>query len=464
MPQDPATAPNAGFVADPAEARAFLDAHPEIAFFEVLYTGLSGVPRGKRLRRHEIMAVYEYGRFLPGSVSVVDITGRDVEETGLVWEDGDSDKRARPVPGGIVPAPWLGHDVGQVMCSLHELDGQPSILDPRAVLRRVIDRFTTDGLRPVMACELEFYLVDARRTDDGQLRLPHNISGLTQVYGLAELEEIAPFLRDLWQAADIQGVPLEGAIAECAPGQFELTLKHRADALRAADEAMLYKRLAKGVARNHGAAVTFMAKPWSDRAGNGLHLHMSVEDGNGRNLMAAEAPEGAPILQHAIGGMQALLPDSMAVLAPGANSYRRFRANSYAPVAPNWGINNRTVALRVPAGLPHTRHIEHRVAGADANPHMAAAVLLAAAHHGITNKLDPGAPVLGDGYAAAARSANPLPTDWIEAVNHFEQSEILRDYLGSTFVDMFVAVKRAEQDRFLSQVTSLDYDWYLHNA
>lgn len=454
----------AGFVADPEEGRRFLAAHPGIDYFEIFFTGLSGVPRGKRLRRHELMHVYDYGRFLPGSVAVVDVTGRDVEETGLVWEDGDSDRRARPVPGGIVPAPWLGEDVAQVMTSLHELDGTVSELDPRAVLQRVIDRFRADGLEPVLACELEFYLLDRRRGRDGGLRLPRGASSSTQVYGLAEIEEVAPFLRDLWRMADLQQIPLEGVISEYAPGQFELTLKHRADALRATDEAIAFKRLAKGVARSHDMIATFMAKPWRERAGSGLHLHLSVVDGEGRNMMAAEDPEGSPLLRHAIGGMRALLAESMAFFAPGMNSYRRFGARSYAPVAPTWGVNNRTVALRVPAGAAESRHIEHRVAGADANPYLAAAALLAAAHHGISGRIDPGPAVVGDGYAAAAASGDRLPTNWFDAVDRLDRSVLLRDYLGSRFVDMFLAVKRAEQDRYFAEVPALDYDWYLHSA
>ena len=453
-----------GFVASRAELDAFCAAHPDIAFFDVFYTGLSGVPRGKRLRRHELAAVYDYGRMLPGSIAVVDITGRDVEETGLVWEDGDADRRARPVPGGIVAAPWLGADMGQVMLSLHELDGVVSDLDPRAVLARVIERFTADGLTPVVACELEFYLVDQRRGRDGLLRLPRWLSRGTQVYGLPEIEEATPFLRDLWAACDAQDIPLEGVISECAPGQLELTLRHKADALRAADDAVTYKRAAKGVARAHGMDATFMAKPWTDRAGSGLHLHVSVNDAQGNNAMASDDPAGTPILRHVIGGMAALLAESMAIFAPNMNSFRRFRAKSYAPTAPHWGVNNRTVALRVPAGPAPSRHIEHRVAGADANPYLALAAMLAGVHHGIVNRIDPGPAVTGDGYAQPARPGTELPTDWAAALGRFEQSALLRDYLGDRFVTMFAQVKRTELDRFMAEVTPLDHDWYLAGA
>ncbi len=456
-------------VADPQECRDFLAAHPQVRFVDVFFTSMTGVPRGKRLRVHELQAIYDYGRFLPGSILVVDTTGADCEETGLVWEDGDADRRARPVPGTLTLAPWLGDDMAQVMLSLYELDGTPNDLDPRHVLQRVLDRYAADGLTPVAACELEYYLVDLERTPDGDLqppkslqtgRRPHGI----EVYGLPELEAIAPFLRELWDTADVIGVPLEGAISEFAPSQVELTLKHKPDALRACDDALLYKRMAKGVALRHGCEATFMAKPWADRAGNGFHVHVSFNDADGNNLCADEDPEGSPMLRHAIGGMKQLLGEGMAILAPNANSYRRFKANSYAPVAATWGVNNRTVSLRIPAGPAPTRHVEHRVAGADGNPYLVMAVLLASAHHGLTNRIDPGPAVVGDGYAAAAKEKSRLPSNWFASVDLFDQSTVLRDYLGDRFVDMFVSVKRTEQARFFEVVTSLDFDWYLRNA
>jgi glutamine synthetase len=456
-------------IADPAEVRAFLQANPGIEFFEIVFTAMSGVPRGKRLRRSEIAAVYDAGRFLPGSILVCDITGQDVEETGLVWDDGDADRVAWPAPGTLAPAPWLGDDVAQLITSLYELDRTPNDLDPRHVLRRVLDRFAADGLTPVVACELEFYLVDPRRTAGGGVELAAVGPGgerpsLHGVYGLRELEDIGGYLRALWSAADAQGVPLEGAIAEYAPGQIELTLHHKPDALRAADEAVMYKRLAKGVAAAHGLEATFMAKPFAERAGSGLHLHVSVNDAEGRNIFASDDAAGAPPLRHAVGGLMAGLAEGMAIFAPNANSYRRFRANSYAPVAPTWGVNNRTVSLRVPAGPPSGRHVEHRVAGADANPYLALAALLAGVHHGLTQRLDPGPPVVGDGYAVAAASGQRLPANWFAATDAFAASQTLRDYLGDRFVSMFTTVKRTEQDRFFAAVSPLDYDWCLKNA
>lgn len=453
-------------IADVSEARAFFEANPDIDAVDIIFTNMCGVPRGKRLRQHEVIAVYESGRFLPGSAVVVDITGRDTEETGLVWEDGDADRYVKPIPGTLVRAPWLGENAGQFLTSFYELDGTPNDLDPRHVLGSVIDRLAADGLTPVVAVELEFFLLDISggtpRPAKGLLT-PHR-SGDNQVYGLRELEDFKPFFDDLYAACEAQNIPLESAISEYAPGQFELTLRHKPDALRATDDAVMYKRLVKGVAVKHGLEATFMAKPFAHEAGNGMHLHISMADESGANAFASEDPEGAPILRHAIGGMKAALGESMAIFAPNANSYRRFKANSYAPVAPTWGVNNRTVSLRIPAGSPASRHVEHRVCGADANPYLAVAAVLAAMHHGITNRIDPGPAVVGNGYEDEASAGVKLPNNWFAANDAFEASPLMNDYLGGRFVKYYTIVKRTEMARFYGEVTSLDYDWYLRNA
>jgi glutamine synthetase len=455
-------------IATLADAEAFLAAHPNLAFVDILYNPMSGPPRGKRIRPHELLTVYGHGRYLPGSITVVDMQGADCEETGLVWEDGDADRLAKPAPNTLFMAPWLGDDVAQCVLSLYELDGRASDLDPRHVLQRVIDRFTADGLTPDVACELEFYLCDQRY--EGQpASLPsspitgHHPTG-NEVYGLRELDDHMPYLRDLYDAAAAQGLPIEAAISEFAPGQLEIGLEHRADALRVADEAMMFKRLVKGCAVQHGVEATFMAKPFAGRAGNGQHLHVSVLDKDGNNIFAAEDPEGTPALRHAIAGMQALLPAGMAIFAPNQNSYRRFVGNSYAPVAATWGVNNRTVGLRVTAGPPKSRHVEHRVSGADANPYLALAAMLAGVHYGLTNKLDPGPAIQGDGYAQADKAPVKLPKHWYAAVDTFEASDVLKDYLGARFHAMYVIVKRTEQDRYNAQIPIADYEWCFRNA
>ena len=460
---------SSGVIAPRSEAEAFFKANPDVDSIEMIYTDMGGVPRGKRLRQHEVMAVYDSGRMFPGSITVVDITGQDTVETGLVWEDGDADRSMKPIPGTLVRTPWGGDHAAQFLVDFYELDGTPHDLDPRHVLGGVIDRFIADGLTPVLAVELEFYLVDPRRARDGSLRparpsysrdTPRNV----EVYGLRELDDFRPFFDALYAATDAQDIPLESAISEFAPGQFELTLRHKPDALRACDDAIMYKRLVKAVAQQQGLEATFMAKPFAEQAGSGMHIHVSVNDSSGTNIFASDDPEGTPALRHAIGGMIGTVGDAFALFAPHANSYRRFKANSYAPVAPTWGVNNRTVSFRIPAGPPPSRHVEHRACVADANPYLAVAAVLAGMHHGMTNKTDPGAAVVGNGYDRDNGDDDKPPSNWFAAVDRFHGSGLMRDYLGSRFVDMFSIVKRVEQDRYVGVVPTLDYDWYLRNA
>jgi glutamine synthetase len=463
------TATSSHQIAARAEAEAFFAAHPHIDAIDMIFTNMCGVPRGKRLRQHEVLAVYDNGRFLPGSIVIVDITGRDTEETGLVWEDGDADRIMRPIPGSLVPTPSMGPNAAQFLVGYYELDGTPHDLDPRHVLGRVIDRFAALGLTPVVAVELEYYLLDTARDAAGRPRPARSpVTGRTpddiQVYGMQEMEDFRPFLDALYVGADAQNIPLESAISEYAAGQFELTLRHKPDALAACDDAVSYKRLVKAVANLHDMEATFMAKPFAESAGNGMHLHVSLQNAAGENVFASEALDGTPLLRNAIAGMQAMLADSFAIFAPNANSYRRFRANSYAPVAPTWGVNNRTVSFRVPAGPPSSRHIEHRACGADANPYLAMAAMLAAIHHGIVNERDPGPAVVGNGYEAASTQGAPMPSNWFSAVDRFAASALMADYLGQRFVEMYTIVKRTEQERFFGTVPTLDYDWYLRTA
>ena len=363
----------------PDEARAFLDANPDVEAVQLVITDLNGVGRGKNVAREELDALYGSGRNVAGSILGLDVTGEDVEETGLVWSVGDADQCCRPVAGTLARVDWLTRPTAQLLGTLYELDGRPAKADPRHVLARAVSRLQARGYTPVIAVELEFYLLE--RDADGRVRPARGLlsggrSNRIEAYGLGRLDDMAPLFDELYAAARTLGLPVRTLMSEYAPGQFEITLEHRADALRAVDEAVMFKRAVRGVAARHGKIACFMAKPFAERAGAGMHLHASLADRDGRNACADAAPSGSPLLRHAIGGLRETLGDGMAVFAPHANSYRRFRAMSYAPVATTWGVNNRSVSLRVPAGPPASRHVEHRVAGADANPYLVAALVL----------------------------------------------------------------------------------------
>jgi len=452
-------------VGQPDEARAFLESNPDIETVQLVITDANGVGRGKNIAREEVEALYRSGRNVAGSILGLDITGEDVEETGLVWAVGDADQTCRPVARSLSRAPWLSRPAAQVLGTMFELDGRAAKADPRHVLARAVDRLQAEGYTPVVAVELEFYLL--QRDEAGRLRPARGLvtgrsTASIDAYGLGRLDDMSPLFDDLYAAARAQGLPVRTLMSEYAPGQFEITLEHRADALRAVDEAVLFKRAIRGVASRHGCIACFMAKPFEGMAGTGMHLHASLADEQGRNAFASDDPAGTPLLRHAIGGLRATLADGMAVFAPHANSYRRFRAMSYAPVAPTWGVNNRSVSLRVPAGPAASRHVEHRVAGADANPYLVAALVLGGMQHGIDNGIDPGPPVVGNGYEQASRG--DLPTDWRAALERAAASEFLARTLGAEFLGVFLALKRREYEKFGALVSDRDYEWYLDST
>lgn len=441
------------------ELREFLERHPAIEAAQLVITDPNGIGRGKLIAREELTALYTRGRCVAGSILALDTTGEDVEATGLVWTVGDADQLCRPVPGTLSPASWLPRPTAQLLASLYTLEGAPAAADPRHVLARVVERARVAGFEPVVAAELEFYLLE-RGPGGGLLGAPSSDGARTNAYGIGRLEALAPAFDEIYAAARAQGLPVRTLMSEYAPGQYELTLEHRADALRAIDEAVLLKRTIRGVAARHGLRACFMAKPFEALAGSGLHLHLSLQDRGGRNLFAAEEPAGTPLLRHAIGGLRATLAESMAVFAPTANAYRRFRTGSYAPVAATWGVNNRSVGLRVPAGPPESRHVEHRVPGADANPYLVAAVVLAGALHGIEHALDPGPATEGNGYAQPSARDSALPLHWPDAIERAAQSVFLRAALGERFLEIFVAIKRQECERFGALVSNRDWEWY----
>ncbi len=452
--------------ADIQEAQEFLAQHPEVRSIELMLFDSNGIPRGKLLHRDELLAIYKHGRALPSSILALTVQGEDVLESGLVWEVADADCWTYPVPGSLQLQTWRKTPTAQLQVSMHPTQGMPAaVADPRHVLISAIERLKADGYHPVMAVELEFYLLDQKRDANGRPQPALQTNGVRpqapHVYGVLELEQQEAFLNDLYTACEAQDLPLRTAISEYAPGQLELTLEHRFDALQAVDEGLRYKRLVKGVANKHGLQACFMAKPFGDLAGSGMHMHISLADAEGNNLMASEDPQGTPLLKHAIGGMMATLNDALAIFCPNANSYRRFQANSYAPLAKNWGVNNRTVSFRVPGGPANSRHVEHRICGADANPYLAAAAILAGIHHGIKNEIDPGEAVVGNGYEQATET---LPTDWLTALRILEGSQWAKDAFGEDFLKVFLAIKWAEFGQFAGEVGEQDWRWYLTHA
>ncbi|MGM0983841.1 MAG: glutamine synthetase family protein [Pseudomonadota bacterium] len=451
------------------EAHDFLDRHPDVDSVDLLISDLNGVLRGKRIPRDNLEKAFSEGVNLPASVFALDILGNTIEATGLGLSSGDSDRICRPVAGTLMPSPWL-RDArqAQLLMTMTEADGTPFFADPRQVLDRVLERFRRAGLTPVVAVEMEFSLVDRHRDALGMVQPPCSPAtgeraAQSQLYSINELDEYADLLEEIHAAARIQQLPLDTALKECAPGQFEINLIHCPDALTACDSAVLLKRLIKGVALRHGFEATFMAKPYGQEAGNGTHVHISLLDEAGNNAFADEdgAPLGTPLLHRAVAGLLDLMPASMALFAPNLNSFRRFQAGFYVPMAPTWGYDNRSVALRIPSGPNGARRIEHRVAGADANPYLLLASLLGAIDHGLRHQLTPPPAITGNAYDQATPS---LTNSWRQSLDLLEQSEPLAEALGEDFLAVYLANRRAERDQAMQAVSKLEYDWYLRHV
>jgi glutamine synthetase len=441
----------------------FLADHPGVRFFDAFVNDLNTVERGKRIDRDAIAGVFERGMPLPGSMFALDIQGGTVEATGLGFNDGDADRPCMPIPGTLVPVPWQDDGVAQLQLTMHDHDGSPFFGDPRWKLARILDLYRADGLTPVVAIEYEFYLVDSQRGADGQPQPPRGpLTGRreyrTQINSMMDLNEYSALLAQVDRVCRAQDIPTTSSLAEYGPGQYEVNLRHAPDALRVCDEALRFKRAVKSVARSAGCEATFLPKPYRDMAGSGLHIHVSVLDEQGRNIFAAANPNDSAPLRHAIAGTLATLAEGMALCAPGPNSYRRFRPEAYVPLHPTWSINNRGSAVRVPASDADNLRIEHRLAGADANPYLVTAWVLAGIRHGIERGAEPPPVTTGNAYR---QPGEPLPLQWGAAIERFAASGFARQYLGEDFVNLFATVKRAEMEEFNSHVTPLEIARYL---
>lgn len=446
----------------------YLKAYPETRYLDAYYSDLSGIVRGKRFPVNSAGKIFNSGVMVPGSCFLLAVTGESLDPFGLGISDGDPDECAIALPETLVPMPWAQIPTAQVQLTLRNQDGDPYYYEPRNVLRRVIKRFESLNLTPVVAFELEFYLFDLHRDDNNHLRPPATpLSKLrnygTQVYSLGEIEEYALFIDEVIRCCEMQNIKTGAITAEYAPGQFEINLDHLGDPLKAADQAAMFKRLVCGTARKHGMQASFMSKPYLDNAGSGLHIHISLIDEQGSNVFdgGGEFDSDAfmsDTLAGAIGGLLDTLPDSMSIFAANCNAYRRYVPNIFVPTAPCWGKENRSVAVRIPRSNGASRRIEHRVAGADANPYLLLATLLAAIHYGITENLQPGEQAYGN---ASDKLSLQMPFDVESGIKKIKQSAVLKDYLGDKYIDTYAECKHLEFQAFKDRKIDDESCWYL---
>ena len=410
---------------------------------------LNGIWRGKLMPASQLEKVLGGSLRMPYSVPAIDIFGEDVADSPLIYASGDADSLCLPTPKGALPELWQSGAAQFVPLVMADEDGTASAIDPRQILAGVAGRLKALGLTPVMAVEMEFYLVKPG---------PIPPQAEAQMLAIDNVDDFSDFFEAVYAACAAYGIPADAAISEGGAGQFEINLLHGPDPLEAADNAVFFKRIVKGVAKAQGLAASFMPKPYPQAAGSGLHVHFSLLDEAGRNVFDDGTEAGSDTLRHCINGLLRLMPASTLIFAPHLNSYRRLTPDSHAPTGIGWGYENRTSAIRIPGGSPKARRIEHRVAGADANPYLLLAVLLAGVLEGLALKGEPQAATKGNAYAA---DLPQLPADWAAAIAAFEADDALSRHLNPLFCKVFAAMKRQEFNRFAQRMSDFEVSTYL---
>ncbi len=441
-----------------AEYAAFCDTHGRPDRVELMLCDINAVLRGKWLPGDDEEKLAEGGVRLPLSTYAPNILGEEVEATGLGISVGDPDGRLFPVPGTLQPVPWArGQNAAQVIVEMHDDDDDVAPYSSRRQLENMLARFAARGLTPVVATELEFYLYQTR-DDRDEAPQPPERSPQFQNYDLEVLDRTQAILDEIRDAAIDQGLMPDTLIAEYGPGQFEINFHHTDNTLKAADDALVFRRLVRGVARRHGMGATFMAKPYAEAPGNGMHAHVSLIDAAGNNIFDDGTEGPSEMLKRAVAGTLATMEDLQAIFAPHMNSYRRFQRNSFAPHAPDWGLDNRAAAVRLPETAGPGARLEHRISGADVNPYLVLTAILGGMLHGLDHPDLPLPLPLDDD---AGEHAPPLTADWATAVDIFAESEIAADIFGPDFRAIYSAVRRDEIGQLTTAISQIEYRTYL---
>ncbi len=416
-----------------------LSNHPT---FRVAACDLNGQMRGKRVPSDYAEKLERGAVRMPLSALNVDIFGADIDGSPLVFETGDADGILRPTDRGVVPMPWLDGAPPLVPMTMYHENGMPFDGDSRHALENTLNKYAERGWKVVAATELEFTLVDDSGDALAPVKDPRTGRPLDapDILSIAQLDAFDGFLNALYDGCAAMGIAAQTATCESGVGQFEVTLNHQ-DALRAADDTWLFKALIKGLARKHGFAATFMAKPFAEDAGNGMHLHFSVLDEAGRNVFDNGGDEGSDLLRSAVAGCLSAMPDSTLIFAPHAGSYARLVPGAHAPTGASWAYENRTASIRIPGGSPLARRIEHRVAGGDINPYLIFAGILGAALMGVEDKMTPPDPISGNAYD---HDLPQLATDWGTAIDRFEASQLMPRIFPEDLIRNLVMTKRQE--------------------
>ncbi|KVT65970.1 glutamine synthetase [Burkholderia ubonensis] len=428
----------------------FLRQH-RITEVEAIIPDMAGIARGKIIPRNK----FESGESmrLPQAVMVQTVTG-EYPEDGSLTGVTDPDMVCVPDPSTICLIPWAVDPTAQVIHDCVHFDGSPVEISPRYVLRRVLDLYNAKGWKPVVAPELEFYLVDMNADPDLPLRPPVGRTGRAetgrQSYSIEAVNEFDPLFEDIYEYCEMQGLDIETLIHEVGAAQMEINFMH-GDALSLADQVFLFKRTVREAALRHNMYATFMAKPMEGEPGSAMHVHQSLADPQtGRNLFADAKGDATPLFRGYLAGLQTYTPALMPIFAPYINSYRRLSRFMAAPINVQWGYDNRTVGFRIPQSSPTARRIENRIPGVDCNPYLAFAATLAAGYLGIAQRLEPTQPLASDGYDLPYQ----LPRNLEEGISTMAACTPLAEILGDKFVKAYLALKETEYEAFFRVISS----------
>lgn len=427
---------------------------------ECLVPDMTGNARGKIIPAAKFS--HDYGTRLPEGIFVTTVTGDFPDEYDDLVSPSDSDMYLHPDPDTVRMVPWATDPTAQIIHDCCTKDGRPHELAPRNVLRRVLALYEGLGIAPVVAPEVEFFLVQRNTDPDLPLQPPAGRSGrpetARQSYSIDAVNEFDPILDLMYDFCDAMELDVDTLIHESGAAQLEINFEH-SDALSRADQVFLFKRAMREAAMRHGVYATFLAKPMSNEPGSAMHIHQSLVDvKTRRNLFMGKKPgQHSDLFSHYLGGLQKYIPMAMALLAPNVNSYRRLAMGEVAPINVQWGYDNRTCGLRVPMDTPENTRVESRFAGSDANPYLAMAATLACGYLGIKEKLLPTEPV----SISAKTLGQDLPRSLEEALEWLRDADALHEVLGSRFVRAYSAVKKREYETFLRVISSWEREFLL---
>ena len=439
-----------------AEVRAFRQRHPDVSYVDLISLDIPGHFYGKRYPVEMLEKVAAGSALkLPQNCVLLGVQGGLFKIGDYCFNDGDPDALRRLVPGTLKPVTWEAQPLGQMLITTDGTE-KPIVFEPRQVLAQVLDRLAAKGIHPVVAFELEFYLFD-KKLRDGLPQFPRDdltddVDDQPNMH-IERLSRFAPVLDDMVAASQAQGIDTTVITAELGPGQFEINFGHLDDGLRAADWAALFCRSSRGVALKHGYRASFMAKPYLQHPGSGMHVHVSLYDAAGNNILAANQQRP---LRHAVAGCLELLPHCMPIFAPNQNAYRRLGGTTNIATRASWGFEDRDACLRIPESDAKNLRIEHRLAGADANPYLVLAAILVGLEHGLESANEPIAPLNEN-----RSSGVDFPLEMLEAVRAMQHQPQLREGLGAEFVDVYCENKRQDHLAFMQEISAREYRWYL---